>query len=98
MAGTVGPVRRSFAPWTDPASKPFIEFRNVSKRFGEFVAVDELSLVVYEREFFALLGPSGCGKTTLMRMVAGFEEPTAGKVMLDGQDLAGIPPYRRLSN
>src|SRR5207344_3350883 len=62
------------------------------------VAVDDLSLVIYEREFFALLGPSGCGKTTLMRMVAGFEEPSAGQVFLDGQDLAGVPPYRRLSN
>src|SRR5262249_35469218 len=56
------------------------------------------SLAIYEREFFALLGPSGCGKTTLMRMVAGFEAPSAGKVLLDGQDLAGVPPYRRPSN
>ena len=94
----VGPVRRKFAPWNDPAAKPFIEFRDVTKRFGDFVAVDDLSLVIYEREFFALLGPSGCGKTTLMRMVAGFEEPSAGQVFLDGQDLAGVPPYRRPSN
>ncbi len=99
MAGkAVGPVRRSFAPWTDPASKPFIEFRKVTKRFGDFVAVDDLSLIIYEREFFALLGPSGCGKTTLMRMVAGFEGPTEGQVLLDGQDLAGVPPYRRPTN
>jgi putrescine transport system ATP-binding protein len=94
----VGPVRRAFAPWNDPAAKPFIEFRNVSKRFGNFTAVDNISLAIYEREFFALLGPSGCGKTTLMRMVAGFEEPTSGEVMLDGQNLAGVPPYRRPSN
>jgi putrescine transport system ATP-binding protein len=94
----VGPVRRKFAPWNDPAAKPFIEFRGVTKRFGDFVAVENLSLTIYEREFFALLGPSGCGKTTLMRMVAGFEEPSEGKVFLDGQDLAGVPPYRRLSN
>ncbi|KAB2867199.1 MAG: ABC transporter ATP-binding protein, partial [Bauldia sp.] len=99
MAGTaVGPVRRKFAPWNDPAAKPFIEFRHVTKRFGDFVAVDDLSLTIYEREFFALLGPSGCGKTTLMRMVAGFEEPTAGEVLLDGQNLAGVPPYRRPTN
>ena len=97
-AKALGPVRRKFAPWNDPAAKPFIEFRNVTKRFGDFVAVDDLSLVIYEREFFALLGPSGCGKTTLMRMVAGFEEPTAGQVLLDGQDLAGVPPYRRPTN
>jgi putrescine transport system ATP-binding protein len=98
MVAAVGSVRRSFAPWNDPASKPFIEFRHVTKRFADFVAVDDLSLVIYEREFFALLGPSGCGKTTLMRMVAGFEEPTEGAVLLDGQDLVGVPPYRRPTN
>ncbi|MCB1489822.1 MAG: ABC transporter ATP-binding protein [Bauldia sp.] len=97
-AKAIGPVRRTFAPWNDPASPPFIEFRNVTKRFGEFVAVDNLSLTIYEREFFALLGPSGCGKTTLMRMVAGFDEPSEGSVLLDGQDLAGVPPYRRPTN
>ena len=94
----VGPVRRTFAPWNDPAKKPFIVFDHVTKRFGDFVAVDDVSLGIYEREFFALLGPSGCGKTTLMRMVAGFEEPTEGRVSLDGHDLAGVPPYRRPSN
>ncbi len=99
MAKTaLGPVRRKFAPWNDPAAKPFIEFRGVTKRFGDFTAVDDISLTIYEREFFALLGPSGCGKTTMMRMVAGFDEPTAGDVMLDGRNLAGVPPYRRPSN
>jgi len=97
-APAVGPVRRGFAPWNDPAAAPFIEFRSVTKRFGDFVAVDQLSLTIYEREFFALLGPSGCGKTTLMRMVAGFEEPSEGEVLLDGQSLAGVPPYRRPTN
>jgi putrescine transport system ATP-binding protein len=97
-AKALGPVRRSFAPWNDPSSKPFIEFRNVTKRFGDFVAIDGVSLIIYEREFHALLGPSGCGKTTLMRMIAGFEEPTEGKVFLDGQDLVGVPPYRRPTN
>jgi len=94
----IGPIRRSFAPWSDPGVKPFIEFRNVTKRFGDFVAVDDLNLQIYEREFFALLGPSGCGKTTLMRMLGGFDEPTEGQVLLDGQDLVGIPPYRRPTN
>jgi putrescine transport system ATP-binding protein len=94
----VGPVRRTFAPWNDPTVRPFIEFRGVTKRFGDFVAVDNFTLAIYEREFFALLGPSGCGKTTLMRMVAGFEEPSEGRVLLDGQDLVGVPPYRRPSN
>ena len=99
MAKTaLGPVRRKFAPWNDPAAKPFIEFHNVTKRFGDFTAVDDISLAIYEREFFALLGPSGCGKTTMMRMIAGFEEPSAGDVLLDGRNLAGVPPYRRPSN
>jgi len=98
MAKTLGPVRRSFAPWNDTEAKPFIEFQGVTKRFGDFVAVDHVDLGIYEKEFFALLGPSGCGKTTLLRMVAGFEEPSEGRILLDGQDLAGIPPYRRPSN
>lgn len=91
-------MRRDFTPWDNPDHPPFIECRNVTKRFGEFTAVDNLSLKIYEKEFFALLGGSGCGKTTLMRMLAGFETPTSGQIFLDGQDLAGIPPYRRPSN
>jgi putrescine transport system ATP-binding protein len=95
---SIGPVRKEFMPWEDPGQVPFIEFRNVTKKFGDFTAVRNLSLKIYEREFFALLGGSGCGKTTLMRMLAGFETPTSGQIFLDGQDLAGIPPYRRPSN
>ncbi len=94
----VGPVRRAFAPWDDPQAKPFIEFRNVTKRFGDFTAVDNLSLSIYEREFFALLGGSGCGKTTMMRMLAGFESPTEGEILLEGQNLAGVPPHKRPVN
>ncbi len=94
----LGPIRRKFSPWEDPDAEPFIMFDHVTRRFGDFVAVNDLSLAIYEREFFALLGPSGCGKTTLMRMIAGFEQPTSGKVYLDGQDLAGVPPYRRPTN
>ena len=95
---SIGPVRREFVPWENPDHPPFIEFRNVTKKFGDFTAVNDLSLKIYEREFFALLGGSGCGKTTLMRMLAGFETPTSGQIFLDGQNLAGIPPYRRPSN
>jgi putrescine transport system ATP-binding protein len=95
---SLGSIRRSFAPWDDPAATPYIRFENVTKRFGDFVAVNDLSLDIYEREFFALLGASGCGKTTLLRMLAGFEEPSAGRILLDGQDLSGIPPYRRPVN
>jgi putrescine transport system ATP-binding protein len=93
-----GAVRRSFAPWNDPAATPLIRFERVSKRFGDTAAVQDLSLDIYEREFFCLLGPSGCGKTTLMRILAGFEEPSDGRVSLAGQDLAGVPPYRRPVN
>ncbi|MCS0494704.1 ABC transporter ATP-binding protein [Ancylobacter sp. MQZ15Z-1] len=95
---TIGGIRRKFSPWTDPTAVPLIRYENVTKRFGEFTAVDSLSLDIYEREFFALLGPSGCGKTTLMRMLAGFEEPTEGRITLAGEDLVGTPPYRRPVN
>jgi len=95
---TIGGIRRSFAPWTDPKAVPLICYENVTKRFGDFTAVENLSLDIYEREFFALLGPSGCGKTTLMRMLAGFEDPTEGRITLAGQDLVGTPPYKRQTN
>ena len=95
---SLGNIRRSFAPWTDPAAKPFIVIDHVTKIFGDFTAVDDLSLDIYQREFFALLGASGCGKSTLLRMLAGFENPTSGKITLDGQDMAGIPPYKRPVN
>jgi putrescine transport system ATP-binding protein len=91
-------VRRAFAPWSDPNTKPLIRFDIVTKRFGDAVAVDHLSLNIFEGEFFCLLGPSGCGKTTLMRMLAGFETPSEGSISLGDQNLAGVPPYRRPVN
>ncbi|MCC2608574.1 ABC transporter ATP-binding protein [Neorhizobium petrolearium] len=98
MAKSLGPVKRKFSPWTDPSAVPFIRFENITKRYGDFTAVDNLTLDIYEREFFSLLGPSGCGKTTLMRMLAGFEEPTEGRILLQGKDISGVPPYRRPTN
>ena len=87
-----------FAPWTDPEAKPLIRFKNVTKRFGNFTAIDNLTLNIYEREFFALLGPSGCGKTTMMRMLAGFEDPTEGTIELAGEDIGAVPPNKRAVN
>ncbi|MCG7623622.1 ABC transporter ATP-binding protein [Epibacterium sp. Ofav1-8] len=87
-----------FEPWTDPQAKPLIQFQNVTKRFGDFTAIDDLTIDIFEREFFALLGPSGCGKTTMMRMLAGFEAPTEGKIFLAGQDIAPVPPNQRAVN
>jgi putrescine transport system ATP-binding protein len=78
--------------------EPLVRFEGVTKRFGDVVAVDDLSLSIRAGEFFALLGPSGCGKTTLMRMLAGFEHPDEGRILLDGVDLVGVPAYRRPTN
>jgi len=91
----IGGVRSSFTPWEDPAARPLVRFEGVSKAFGDTVAVKGADLSIYEREFFALLGPSGCGKTTLMRMLAGFEAPDAGRILLADRDIAADPPHRR---
>ena len=77
---------------------PIIRIAGLTKRFGALTAVDAVDLDIRENEFFGLLGPSGCGKTTLLRMVAGFETPDAGQILLEGQDIVGVPPYRRPLN
>ncbi len=77
---------------------PSVELRGVTKRFDEVTAVDDLSLTVGQGEFFTLLGPSGCGKTTTLRMVAGFEQPTEGEVLIEDSDVAAEPPHKRPTN
>jgi spermidine/putrescine transport system ATP-binding protein len=74
---------------------PILELRGVTRRFGDFVAVDDVSMSIEPGEFFTLLGPSGCGKTTLLRMIAGFESPDAGTILIEGRDMRGVPPERR---
>jgi spermidine/putrescine transport system ATP-binding protein len=91
-------VDQALAKGTKDAVKPIISFRNVSKRWGSTVAVDNVSLDIEPGEFFALLGPSGCGKTTLLRILAGLEVPTEGHIMIDGQDMVDIPPNKRAVN
>jgi len=88
----------TMAEKTIDRSQEFVRIESVSKCFGDFVAVDNVSLDIYRGEIFCLLGGSGCGKTTLLRMLAGFEVPTSGRILLDGQNLAGAPPHERPVN
>jgi putrescine transport system ATP-binding protein len=90
--------RRELQSWQDPKAKPYIHLEGVSKEFGGHVVVDDVTLSVFQGEFFALLGPSGCGKTTLLRMLAGFETPTQGKIYIDGVDVTRRPAYDRPVN
>ncbi len=84
--------------WRDPNAKPFVVFDGITKQFGDFTAVDNISLDIYKRELFCLLGGSGSGKSTLLRMLAGFEQPTSGRILIDGVDMSGIPPWNRPVN
>ncbi len=79
-------------------SEPSVRLEQVSKSFGDFEAVRSLDLDIASGEFFTLLGPSGCGKTTTLRMIAGFEDPTSGRVLIDGEDVAGLPAHQRPTN
>jgi putrescine transport system ATP-binding protein len=85
-------------PWLDPVANPQIVIKGVSKTYGGFTAVDNISLSIYKGEMFALVGASGCGKTTLLRMLAGFAQQTAGQIAIDGVEMAGVPPHERPVN
>ena len=91
------PVRK-LEPWQDPNEKPYIQIENISKSYGAIQAVKGVSLSIYKGELFSLLGGSGCGKTTLLRMLAGFETPTAGRILIDGIDVTNWAPYQRPVN
>ena len=85
-------------PWLDPDAVPFIKVQSVSKHFGDFTAVDSVDLEIYQGELFCLLGGSGCGKSTLLRMLAGFETPSSGNILIDGANMNDVPPYERPVN
>jgi len=90
--------REEEAPWKNPAGTAYIRIEGISKKFGPFTAVDDVTLDIHRGEIFCLLGSSGCGKTTLLRMLAGFEAPTSGRIFIDGHDMADVPPFKRPVN
>jgi len=90
--------KKKVESWRDPLARPYLQIDHITKKFGDFLAVNNVSLKIYQGEIFCLLGGSGCGKSTLLRMLAGFEKPTSGSMLLDGQDMAELPPYQRPVN
>ena len=92
-------IRAESTPgWLDPDAKPFIQIENVWKHFDGFPAVCNVNIDIYKGELFSILGGSGCGKTTLLRMLAGFERPSSGRILIDGIDMTEVPPYERPVN
>jgi putrescine transport system ATP-binding protein len=85
-------------PWRDSGTGPLVRLRGVTRRFGEVTAVDGVDLDIYRGELFSILGGSGSGKTTLLRMLAGFETPNSGSILIDGVDMVSVPPYERPVN
>jgi putrescine transport system ATP-binding protein len=90
--------RRSLEPWQDPKAEPYVRIERVTKKFGDVYAVDDVTLAIFQGEFFSLLGGSGCGKSTLLRLLAGLESPSAGRIHIDGVDVTDLPPYHRPVN
>mgnify|MGYP000032173800 FL=1 len=89
---------QSVPTWRQQDAKPFVQIDQITKQFGQFTAVNSVSLDIYRNELFCLLGGSGSGKSTLLRRLAGFEEPTSGRILIDGVDMTGIPPWERPVN
>jgi ABC-type glutathione transport system ATPase component len=93
-----GSAQAEPAPARTAGAAPSVSLQGVTKRFGDFAAVRQMDLDIPRGEFFTMLGPSGCGKTTTLRMIAGFEEPSEGTVLLDGEDVTGLPAFKRATN
>ena len=83
---------------SETTAEPTVVLQSVRKEFGSYVAVEHADFAIRAGEFFSLLGPSGCGKTTLLKMIAGFEQPSAGAVLLEGVDVSSVPPHKRNVN
>jgi putrescine transport system ATP-binding protein len=94
----IHPERRSLEPWQDPKAVPYLRIDRVTKKFGDVYAVDDVSLEIFQGEFFSLLGSSGCGKSTLLRILAGLEYPSGGRIYIDGVDVTDVPAYSRPVN
>ncbi|WP_207802636.1 ABC transporter ATP-binding protein [Motiliproteus coralliicola] len=92
------PAQQEIPVWKQEGAEPFLQIQGVTKKFGEFTAVDNVSLDIYKNELFCLLGGSGSGKSTLLRMLAGFENPTSGRILIDGVDMSGVEPWKRPVN
>ncbi|MFY0642335.1 MAG: ABC transporter ATP-binding protein [Bermanella sp.] len=98
ITGVANPVNTELPLWKQPDATPFVRIENITKKFDDFTAVDNVSLNIYKKELFCLLGGSGSGKSTLLRMLAGFESPTSGRIIIDGVDMEGIQPWNRPVN
>ena len=91
-------IKRNMEAWQDINAEPYIQVEGITKSYDDVTPVKDISFSVYKGEFFSLLGSSGCGKTTLLRILAGFEKPTSGKILIDGVDITDLPAYKRPVN
>jgi putrescine transport system ATP-binding protein len=98
LARVISATKLADRPWLDPDADPQIVIESINKSFGAFTAVDSVNLRIYKGEMFALVGASGCGKTTLLRMLAGFAEPSSGRILIEGVDMTHVPPHERPVN